>query len=307
MAKALGKRNIPIRAVGALLVHATHPTPVCRICQDRPRMRSTRGVVALAVALALAGLATMSFESTFLYFPQRAYDALPADYGLSSDDVALDSTGGVSLRGWWIHGEGKRMLVYLHGNGGNISHRLDRTRRIVDALRLDVLLIDYRGYGLSTGHPGEAGLYADGDAIYRAARSRGFEPGRIVLFGESLGCAVAVEVAARHKAAALILESPFVSIPAMARAHYPFVPSVLIRSRFDNGAKIGSLRLPKLIVCAERDEVVPPEQTRKVFELASPPKRFFQIPGARHNDGYIAGGADYMDQWRDFLEEYVTE
>lgn len=272
-------------------------------------MRSRVAAWAAAVVAAgiLSGLASMSLESSFLYFPLRSYDAVPADYGLSADDVRLESEGGVILRGWWIHGGGRRVLLYFHGNAGNISHRLDRTRQIVNGLALDVLLVDYRGYGASTGRPGEAGLYADGDAIYAVARSRGFEPARIVLFGESLGCAVAVDVARRHPAAAIILESPFLSVPAMARTHYPFVPSFLVRSRFDNGAKIVPLTLPKLIVCAERDEIVPPRQTRRLFELAAPPKRFFEIPGAHHNDGYVVGGANYLAAWRSFLAEYVTD
>lgn len=122
--------------------------------------------------------------------------------------------------------------------------------------------MDYRGYGLSQGTPAEAGLYRDGLAIYDAARERGFPPERIVLHGESLGCAVAVEVALARPSFGVVLETPFLSVPALARKHYPFVPGLLIRSRFDAASKIDRVTSPKLFLVAERDEIAPAEQGR---------------------------------------------
>ena len=258
--------------------------------------------------LGLGGLALMlrSIEKSLIYFPSREYALLPRDLGLRSEDLALDARGGAKLRGWWIHGQGRRALVFFHGNAGNVSHRLERTRLLVDALGLDVVLVDYRGYGKSTGRPDEDGLYADGEAIYDAAAARGFGPDRIVLFGESLGCAVAIETAVRRPSAAVILETPFLSVPEMARAIYPFLPRFLVRTQFDNETKIRGLLVPKLILAAEKDDVVPPDHARRLFETAAPPKQIYVIRGATHNDTYVAGGREYVAAWEKFLKSLVS-
>jgi fermentation-respiration switch protein FrsA (DUF1100 family) len=240
-------------------------------------------------------------EAGFIYFPQREYAARPEDFGLRADTLSLESAGGVRLQGWWIHGDGRTALLFFHGNGGNISHRLERAKLLVESLGLDIFLVDYRGYGASGGKPDENGLYADAEAVHRAATERGFRPDRIVLFGESLGCAVAIETALRHPCRAVILETPFLSIAAMAKAIYPILPRFVIRTRFDNEAKISRVTAPKLIVAAGRDDVVPPGHARRLFELASEPREFYEIPGATHNDTYVAGGRAYVEVWRRFL------
>lgn len=241
-------------------------------------------------------------EKRFIYFPARNYDATPEDYGLRAEPLEISTADRVGLRGWWIRGKGERVLLYFHGNGGNVSHRLERARVLVDALGLDLFLVDYRGYGQSNGSPNEPGLYADGAAIYAAARERGFPPERIVFFGESLGCAVAVETALSHPGRAIVLEAPFLSIPAMAKAIYPFLPRFLVRTRFDNGSKVSRLTLPKLIAVPENDDVVPPSQGYRLFELAASPKQLYAIRGAMHNNTYIVGGAAYLDAWKRFLQ-----
>jgi fermentation-respiration switch protein FrsA (DUF1100 family) len=161
--------------------------------------------------------------------------------------------------------------------------------------------VDYRGYGRSGGSPSEAGLVRDARAIYETAKSRGFAPERIVAFGESLGSAVAVGLAAERPCGGVILETPFLSIRAMARRHYPFVPGALLRTRFDNGARIGEVRAPKLFLIAERDEIVPAEQGLRLFELATPPKTLYEIRGAGHNDTYVTGGEPYWEAVGTFL------
>jgi hypothetical protein len=173
----------------------------------------------------------------------------------------------------------------------------------VERLGFDIVLVDYRGYGLSEGTPGETGLYVDGLAIYDATIRRGFGPERLVLFGRSLGAAVAVEVALNRPAAGLVLETPFRSVRAMARSMYPFVPSFLIRTRLDNERKISQIRMPKLILHGDRDNLVPISHGRTLFELALPPKRFFVIPGASHNDTHVVGGRGYFEAWEQFLSE----
>jgi uncharacterized protein len=254
-------------------------------------------------AAALAGLLVIgwSLERHFLYFPTRTLASSPSEHGLAAEELDLRAEDGVRLRGWRLRGGGRRAVLYFHGNAGNAADRLDRSRILVDRLGLDVFLVDYRGYGLSAGEPSEEGLYRDARAVYAAARERGFEPDRILLFGESLGSAVAVDLATRAGCAAVVLETPFLSIAEMARVHYPLVPAFLIRSRYDNGAKIGRVAAPKLFFVAERDEVAPPEQGRRLFELAPEPKTLFVIPRAGHNDTYVVGGEEYWRKWEELL------
>lgn len=239
-------------------------------------------------------------ESRFLYFPARSLSATPESFGLRADELSLLTEDGVRLHGWWIKGVGGRALVFFHGNAGNIGDRLDRARIFNERLGLDVFLVDYRGYGRSEGQPFEDGLYRDARAVYAHASTR-FHSNQIVLFGESLGSAVAIQLATEQPCAGLVLETPFLSVPAMARKHYPFVPAFLIRSRFDNEAKIGSVSAPKLFLIAERDEIAPPEQGRRLFELAAEPKTLYVIPGSGHNDTYVTGGEAYWKSWSQFL------
>lgn len=257
------------------------------------------GVVAVGAVLTMLLLA---MERQLIYFPDRHIVQRPREMGLESEELWLRSADGVKLRAWWVHGSGQRVLLFFHGNAGNISHRLERVRLLVDALGLDVVLLDYRGYGESEGTPSEAGLYADGLALYQLAIDRGFRPEQVVLFGESLGSAVAIETALHRPCRAVILETPFLSVPALARRYYPWVPPFLIRTRFDNERKIPRLKIPKLIVAAERDEIVPPEHARKLFELAALPKELYVIPGATHNDTYLVGGRAYIEAWKRFLD-----
>jgi fermentation-respiration switch protein FrsA (DUF1100 family) len=239
-------------------------------------------------------------EGRFLYFPSRGLAATPESFGLRADELSLLTEDGVRLHGWWIKGVGGRALLFFHGNAGNIGDRLDRARILNERLGLDVFLVDYRGYGRSEGGPFEEGLYRDARSVYAQALSR-FHANQIVLFGESLGSAVAIQLATEQPSAGVVLETPFLSIPAMARKHYPFVPRFLIRSRYDNAEKISSVAAPKLFLVAERDEVAPPEQGRRLFELAPEPKTLFVIPGSGHNDTYVTGAEPYWKAWAQFL------
>ncbi len=243
----------------------------------------------------------MRFENSLLYFPVRDLASSPEAHGLRADELALPTADGETLAGWWIHGSGDRAVLFFHGNAGNAADRLDRARILNERFGLDVFLVDYRGYGRSTGSPSEDGLDRDARAVYRAARERGFPPDRIVLFGESLGSAVAARLASEAPAGAVILETPFLSIRDMARRHYPWVPAFLIRSRFDNASRVPAIAAPKLFLVAERDEIVPPEQGRRLHALAPEPKTLFVIPGAHHNDTYTAGGEAYWSAVGDFL------
>ena len=266
--------------------------------------RIARAVLRILVLLAVVGALLLLFEKRLIYFPTSALAATPAELGLAHEELSLRAQDGVRLHGWFLPVKDSRgSVVVCHGNAGNISHRLDRALFLQSRLRLDVLLFDYRGYGRSEGSPDEPGTYRDARAAYDWLRSHGQAPERIVIFGESLGSAVALDLALSSPARALVLESPFTSIPDMARAVYPFLPVwPLVRTRYDNLAKVGRLRMPLLVLHGNRDDVVPFAQGRRVFEAAPEPKRFFAIPGASHNDTYVVGGEAYWRAIAEFLE-----
>ncbi|HAK57005.1 MAG TPA: alpha/beta hydrolase, partial [Acidobacteria bacterium] len=175
-------------------------------------------------------------------------------------------------------------------------------QRLVQRFGLDIVLADYRGYGLSGGTPDEAGLYLDGLAMYAAALDAGFASQRVVVFGRSIGAAVALDVAVNRPVGGVVLESPFLSLPELARRHYPLVPAALVRTQFDNRAKIDRVSARMFVLHGDRDEIVPIAHGRALFDLAPEPKRFHTIRGAGHNDSYDVGGADYWEAWREFLE-----
>jgi fermentation-respiration switch protein FrsA (DUF1100 family) len=245
-------------------------------------------------------------EQRLVFFPKRAMAAAPADFGLRAEELSITTADGVTLHGWWIEGLGDRVLIWYHGNAGNIGDRLHNARWFVDRLGVDVVLVDYRGYGRSQGTPDEAGLYLDGLAIYDAVATRAVRARDIVLFGRSLGGAVAIETSLRRRAGALVLESVFRSVPALAREHYWFVPSIAIRTRMDNESKIGRVQAPTLVLHGDRDMIVPPAHGRRLFELAARPSRFHVIEGAGHNDTYLIGGEPYAEAWNAFLRDTVA-
>ncbi len=258
----------------------------------------------LVVILCLLGGIFLLIETRFIYFPSRGYDATPSGLALAHEDVWLVAEDGVRIHGWYLPVPQARWVTLLsHGNAGNISHRLDRALLLQARLRSSVFLYDYRGYGESEGSPEEAGTYRDARAAYRyLVEQKQVKPGELVLFGESLGSAVSLDLALDHPAAALVLEAPFTSVRDMARATIfaPLAP--FVRTRYESLARVPRLRMPLLVVQGDRDEVVPPAQGRRLFDAAPEPKRYYAIPGAGHNDTYLVGGEAYWRTIGDFLE-----
>ncbi len=245
----------------------------------------------------------VSFLGRFIFYPETRLVGAPADFGLVYEDVRFAAADGVRLHGWWVPGPRSETILWLHGNAGNISHRLDNLRLLHDHVGASVLLFDYRGYGASAGTPSERGVYADGAGAYVHLQARAdVKPDRIVYFGRSLGAAVAVDLAIRTSPRGLILETPFTSVRDMAAEILPSPLAALIPASFDNLAKIGSVRCPILFVHGDRDEVVPYAQGRRLFDAAPEPKSFLTLPGARHNDTYMAGGERYFRCLREFLD-----
>ncbi len=250
------------------------------------------------------------FQSRLLYLPNiggRGLAATPADIGLEFDDVRFTTRDGVSLHGWFIPApQAERVLLFCHGNGGNISHRLDSIRIFHD-LGLSVFIFDYRGYGLSKGRPTEEGTYRDAEAAWNyLTETRRFPDDRIVVYGHSLGAAIAAHVAQGRRPAALILESAFTSIPDVASRHYRYLPvRWLAKFEYATVAYVREVHAPTLVIHSPHDEISPVEQGREVFEHANSPKIFLEISGD-HNAGFLLSGARYTQGLQQFLREHAT-
>lgn len=253
-------------------------------------------VVALAFAL----------QDRLLYVPARQLVTTPDRHGLSYETVHVDTEDGERLHGWWMPARDARgTLLFLHGNAGNISGRIESIRQF-HRLGLNVLIVDYRGYGESTGSPSEEGLYRDTDAAWRhLTETRGIDPLRIVVFGRSLGAGPGTWLATRHRPGALILESPFTSVPDIAAHHYPWLPvRLLVRMQFDNLGRIDRIEAPLLTIHSPDDRVIPFAHGRQVFAAAHEPKQFLEIDGG-HNDGFLISEERYLPAVDRFLHQHL--
>jgi fermentation-respiration switch protein FrsA (DUF1100 family) len=243
-------------------------------------------------------------ENRFLFRPLKAAeDWEPPPPGLDPHDVELTGADGSRIHAWWVTpagwAPGQGATLYCHGNAGNLSHRGENLRRWHDVMGQAVLIFDYPGYGKSGGRPGEAGCYAATDAAYDWLTQQHVPPGRILLYGGSLGGAIATDVASRRPHRALVLVSAFTSFPDMARTVYPWLPlRRLLSNRLDNLAKIGRVEGPVFIAHGTADRVVPFAQGERLFAAAREPKEFFPLHGHDHNH---TPGPDFYQALRDFL------
>lgn len=257
---------------------------------------------------AYAGLAlyVYFFQERLVYFPElpsRRVDATPASVGLVFEAVSISTEDGETLAGWFIPAPGERgTVLYLHGNGGNIGHRVEMIRNFHD-LGLNVLIFDYRGYGESSGSPGEEGTYRDATAAWRhLTESRRIPATSIVFFGESLGGAVAAWLAERHQPGALVLYATFTSVADMARALYPFLPARLIaRLDYDTRAALARVTCPVLIMHSSEDEIVPYAQGEILHATAPGQKSLVTLRGS-HNDALFVSRDRYQRALADFLQ-----
>ncbi|MEW5723519.1 MAG: alpha/beta hydrolase [Thermodesulfobacteriota bacterium] len=241
-----------------------------------------------------------------LFHPDPVLYARPDDLGLVFEDVYFPAAGdGTRLHGWFLPAAAGRrpeaFLLFLHGNAGNISHRLENLAGL-NALGLAVFIFDYRGYGLSQGRPSEKGTFLDARGAWRWLAGRpGVDANRIVFFGRSLGGAVAVDLGLEHRPRALILESTFTSVRDMAARHFPLLPHFLVPDMYDSLEKIGRVTAPVLFVHGARDDLVPLSQGRRLYEAHPGPKDFYLVEKAGHNDTFVAGGGAYYRRLLDFI------
>jgi fermentation-respiration switch protein FrsA (DUF1100 family) len=266
-------------------------------------------VLKMLAVLALGYAALVGFvyftQGSLVYFPNvaREHISTPAAYGMSYEDAAIVTEDGETLHAWWIPAEGARGTVLLfHGNAGNISHRIEYAR-MFRTLGYSTLLAEYRGYGKSTGSPSEEGTYRDASASWRwLATQKGVSGSDIVVFGESLGGAVACWLAARERPRALVLASTFTSVPDLGAEVYRFLP-VRLLSRFQYNTRecLSQVEAPVLIAHSPRDDIVPHAHGRRLYEAAREPKQFLELAGG-HNDGFIFTRAEWVKALGEFLD-----
>ncbi|MCP4898335.1 MAG: alpha/beta hydrolase [bacterium] len=273
-----------------------------------------RSFLAGAVGFATIVIAMVWFEGSLIYYPTRHPDgfwdtqALAQQSGFDIDDCYFEAEDGVKTHGWLCRpkqNEGSQLpvLLWFHGNAGNLSHRADLMIAYASQ-GVEVLLVDYRGYGRSEGRPSEKGLYRDARAAWDFLTvERGIEPRQIIVFGESLGGAVAVQLASGVKPAGLLLVSTFTSVSDMAARHFPFVPRFLIRTKMNSESVITQIHCPKLVIHGSEDEIVPFKLGRELFDAATEPKRFIEVQRAHHNDLWMIGGQSILDEMGRFLHE----
>jgi len=238
-----------------------------------------------------------------LYFPMKEIFNTPEIISLPFEEVFLVTADGKNLHGWFVPGDKARYTVlFLHGNGGNISHRLEKIA-LLHNLNLNVFIFDYRGYGKSTGSPSEAGLYKDADSAYEyLVKKKNIPQDNIILYGESLGGAVAIDLALRKNIKALITEDAFSSVRDMARVVYPFIPSFIISNKFDSVSKIKNVPSRKLIIHSIDDEIVPFRLGEKLYNEAAHPKEFLKLRGA-HNTAFLDSEKAFAEGIESFLKD----
>ena len=244
-------------------------------------------------------------ENFFVFFPQTSLDSKPENWSLNYKDVYFTAEDGINLHGWFFPlPQDGPVILFCHGNAGNISHRLDNVVRLLEK-NVQVFIFDYRGYGRSGGRPSEKGIYLDGLAAYDyLVREEHIPAKNIVVFGRSLGAAVAVEVALQKEIRSIILESAFTSTKDMAKTMLLFKPlSPFMPANYDNLTKVTQLQAPKLIIHGDQDEIVPFAMGQRLFDAAKRPKEFYRIPGAGHNDTYPVGGETYFDRLAAFVKD----
>ncbi|MBA2352593.1 MAG: alpha/beta hydrolase [Burkholderiales bacterium] len=268
-------------------------------------------IIAIAIiagAYALLVVLLYWFQARLVFYPQigRELVATPAAIGLRHEEVSIQSADGNALHAWYVPADAARgVVLFVHGNAGNVSHRLDAFG-VFNEAGLSTLIFDYRGYGKSTGTPSERNTYEDAQAAWDYLTGvRGIPPQRIVIIGESLGGAIAAWLAARVDAGALVLTCTFTSLPELAGSLYPLFPSkVLSRFDYDTRGSLASVHSPVLVAHAPDDSIVPYAHGLELFEAAHAPKLFLELTGS-HGDAFRLNRARWVRTLDQFLDQYL--
>ncbi|MEE8321672.1 MAG: alpha/beta hydrolase [Gammaproteobacteria bacterium] len=267
-------------------------------------LRMLLSIIFITVSVLVLLSAILYFlQPNFVYFPTASLVTTPQLIQLDYEDVSIKTEDSIHLHGWYIpHDTPRATLLFLHGNGGNISHRLE-SLAIFHELGLSILIIDYRGYGQSEGTPSEHGTYLDAEAAWNyLLNEKKLSGHEIIIFGRSMGGTIATWLASRQQSRAVILESTFTSIADMGKHYYPYLPvSLLTRIKYASIDRISSIPQPSLFIHSPSDDIVPYTLGRKLFDAATGPKTFLEIRGT-HNEGFLMSGNTYIDG----LDRFIT-
>lgn len=265
-------------------------------------------VIYTVVGLLLLNVMMYFQQPLMIFYPISELYQTPDQWGLEYDDVTLKTDDGIELHGWFLPRQGSnRVLLFFHGNAGNISHRRDSIE-VFNRLGLNVFIFDYRGYGQSQGRPNEQGLYRDASAAWRyLTEQKKFASENIILFGRSLGGAVAARLAAEVDARGLILESTLSSAKEFAREVFRILSRlVVIRYGFNTVEHIQNVNYPVLVLHSPDDEIMPFRLGKKVYASANEPKRFVEMRGD-HNSGFYLSQPEYEQALADWLETLESD
>lgn len=255
-------------------------------------------LLALAAAVFGAVIVLRQIEAHSIFFPMKGVPSVPLDVR-EPERVTLVTADGVTLDGWFLPGKAfKPVILFLHGNAGHIGHRWNKLKMLA-LLEAPIFIIDYRGYGRSEGTPSEGGLYRDAEAAYAELQARGYNPDKIVLYGESIGGAVAIDLASKKPVRAVIVEDTFTSVPEVVRLSMPFIPSFVMGTQMNSLSKIAKVRAPVLIFHSRDDEIIPYAMGRRLYLEAHEPKHFVELRGG-HNTAFLEDSQIYMKSLQEF-------
>jgi fermentation-respiration switch protein FrsA (DUF1100 family) len=265
-----------------------------------------RRLLAVLAWVAVAMIATIGllwvFQRSLIYLPTQSVPEPPVDVV----EVSYDTEDGLTLTAWLLESEpGRGAVVVFNGNAGNRSHRVPLAWALSD-LGFTVLLTDYRGYGGNPGSPSEEGLARDARAALDFMLDR-YRDSPLIYFGESLGAGVAIGLATKHPPEAMILRSPFISLPDLAAVHYWWLPSsLLLKDKYLNTQRIATVDAPVLVIAGTEDSIVPPAQSRAVYEAAEEPKELVMVGGAGHNHPELLDGSEMIEGIGEFLDRHLS-
>lgn len=262
-------------------------------------------VISIVVGLFFALSAYLYFnQDNMVFFPAKELAITPGQLNLEYEDIYINIENNDTIHGWFFpvtDSNSNKVVLFCHGNAGNISNRLPTAQFVVD-LKVPILMFDYRGYGNSNGKPSEKNVGIDARAYYNWLISeKKYEPEHIIIFGRSLGGAIAVDLASKVKCGGLIIESSFTSALEMGKRIFPFFPiNLLLKYRFDSLSKISTINCPVLITHSPQDNTIPFYMGQALYEKAKEPKQFVELSG-NHNERNYFNEAKYINAFKKLL------